>query len=158
MYSVYRITNIKNGRIYIGSTSNFEIRRSEHLAHLRKGKHVNRFLQSDFKIYGEQSFLFEVIHDGFISRQQMLLKEYELILKTKKFNYNIHTDCSIIIPSKIKRVKSTAKPKDYPYRVESKKYQKGERKAHLKAKFKNIFPNLTAIAERKRIRESRLTA
>lgn len=101
---VYRITNIKNKRIYIGSTGNFEVRRAEHLGQLRTGKHCNRFLQSDFNIYKESAFIFEVIFDDFKNREKMYLKEYELILKFKGMTYNIDTNCPVL-PGKEKKGK-----------------------------------------------------
>src|SRR6188768_4031213 len=95
-YVVYRILNIRNKRVYIGSTNDFEIRKSEHLGQLRKKKHINRFLQSDFNDFKEESFVFEIVFDYFKTRESMLIKEYELILKTKGKNYNIHTDCPAV--------------------------------------------------------------
>lgn len=99
-YIVYRIVNLKTKRVYIGSTSNFQVRKHEHFGSLRKGNHHNVFLQSDFKIYGETSFFMEVICDDFKTRQSMLIREYELILKTKKNNYNIDTDCPVVMIQK----------------------------------------------------------
>lgn len=95
-YVVYRITNIKTKKVYIGSTGDFEIRRMEHLSQLRQGKHCNRYMQREFNEYKESSFRFDVIADGFKNRQTMLIKEYELILKTKGYNYNIETVCPIL--------------------------------------------------------------
>lgn len=94
-FIVYRITNIRNGRIYIGSTSQFEIRKSEHFGQLRNNKHVNWKLQYDFKIYGHDAFVMEIIKDGFESRQLMLLCEYEMILKLPKGSYNIDKNCPV---------------------------------------------------------------
>lgn len=90
-FVVYRITNIKTKRIYIGSTSDFEVRRMEHLSQLRQNKHCNRFMQREFNEFKEASFRFDIVADGFKNRQTMLVKEYELILKTKDYNYNIET-------------------------------------------------------------------
>lgn len=104
MLVVYRITNLKNGRVYIGSTNNFEVRRLEHLGQLRSNKHINRKLQLDFKDYKEESFVFEVIFDGFTNREQMLLKEYEVILQSSN-RYNIQTTCPITVPNKKRRHK-----------------------------------------------------
>ena len=59
-FTVYKILNLKNNRVYIGSTVDFEIRKAEHLGQLRSNKHINRFLQSDFNIYGEENFSFSL--------------------------------------------------------------------------------------------------
>jgi group I intron endonuclease len=145
-FVVYRITNLKNGRIYIGSTYHFEVRKSEHLGQLRANKHCNHFLQSDFRIYGEAAFSFEVTHSDFKTRENMLLREYELILKNKKtgLSYNIDTNCPISIPKKIKRKKWNKFPK-------AKKIIK--RKVKGDYKIKTEFPKLDSIIENKRRRE-----
>jgi len=93
---VYRIRNIRNARYYIGSTNNFEVRKAEHLGGLRSGKHPNIFLQRDFIEWGESSFEFTVLFDDFNTRERMLLKEYELILKAGKQAYNIDKVCPIV--------------------------------------------------------------
>lgn len=58
---IYRIINVQNGRIYIGSTSRFEKRWKEHQVSLIKGKHSNKFLQADFNKCGSSVFLFEIV-------------------------------------------------------------------------------------------------
>ncbi len=58
---IYRIVNLRNDKYYIGSTSNFMLRKSQHLSDLRKGKHHNRHLQFAFNKYGEVAFSFEAV-------------------------------------------------------------------------------------------------
>lgn len=57
----YKIINLQNGRIYIGSTYRFKDRARGHKAELNAGRHLNRFLQNDFNKCGSEVFLFEVI-------------------------------------------------------------------------------------------------
>ena len=58
---VYRITNIKNNRVYIGSTiQTFEERYYEHVKSLRKNKHSNKFLQRDFNLHKEEDYIFKL--------------------------------------------------------------------------------------------------
>lgn len=94
-YVVYKIVNKVNRKYYIGSTSNFIIRKSEHFSQLKKGIHCNKKLQQDFNIYGESSFDMFVVETNFKSRQQMLCMEYELILKSFGNTYNIDTKCPV---------------------------------------------------------------
>jgi hypothetical protein len=61
---VYRILNVKNGRIYIGSTSCFRKRAKSHYIDLKTGRHQNAFMQNDFNKCGEDSFVFEVVERG----------------------------------------------------------------------------------------------
>ena len=59
---VYSITNIVNGKRYIGSASNcFKERWTEHLRRLRTEKHCNCHLQFAWVKYGESAFRFEVL-------------------------------------------------------------------------------------------------
>lgn len=146
-FVVYRITNLKNGMIYIGSTGHFQVRKSEHLGQLRTNKHCNRHLQEDFNIYKEKSFVFEVINDGFRSRQEMLLREYELIVKTFKTNYNIESDCPIInIHKQEKSFHQQFKVK-FQAPDAAKKANKKLRKAkQRKRRIKTYHPTLDKIA------------
>lgn len=60
-FGVYRIVNVKNGEVYIGSTSlKFKTRWEQHLHSLKKQKHHNSILQNKWNFYGERSFLFEI--------------------------------------------------------------------------------------------------
>lgn len=150
--------------MYIGSTSQFEIRKAEHLGQLRTRKHINRFLQSDFNDFKEESFVFEIVADGFKTREAMLLREYELILKTQGKNYNIHTDCPVI--GHTKKTKSNSKSiLAGPMLVHGKKHynKKTNRKKKIKAKtkgdhkIKTEFPKLDEIIDRKKERERLLS-
>jgi group I intron endonuclease len=58
---IYQIKNVKNGKLYIGSSIQIEIRWQDHLRDLRNNKHCNKHLQNAFNCYGEENFLFEVI-------------------------------------------------------------------------------------------------
>jgi len=58
---VYKIINIQNGRIYIGSAKEFKRRCKDHIKQLRINRHSNKFLQHDFNKCGEDAFEFRVI-------------------------------------------------------------------------------------------------
>lgn len=57
---IYRIINLTNGRIYVGSTSRFRTRAASHINDLQKNRHNNTFLQNDYNKNGD-SFVFEVL-------------------------------------------------------------------------------------------------
>lgn len=58
---VYRLTNIANGRFYIGSAGSFRARWGGHLSALAAGTHANRFLQADYAKTGSGAFLFSIV-------------------------------------------------------------------------------------------------
>lgn len=58
---IYMIENIKNGKQYIGQTTDFHRRKLSHLSALRNKRSHNRHLQAAFLLYGEESFQFKVI-------------------------------------------------------------------------------------------------
>ncbi len=58
---VYKITNIINGKVYIGSAKRFKERWKHHAWSLEKGCHHNTHLQAAFNLYGTNAFVFEVL-------------------------------------------------------------------------------------------------
>src|SRR5258706_5268149 len=58
---IYKIINLVNKKIYIGSSNNLERRWGEHKNALRNNKHDNSHLQAAWNKYGELSFSFEVL-------------------------------------------------------------------------------------------------
>ncbi len=60
---IYKITNIKNQKVYIGKTEQklAKNRFSAHKSLLRRNKHYNTYLQNSWNKYGESSFKFEVL-------------------------------------------------------------------------------------------------
>jgi group I intron endonuclease len=76
---IYKIVNIKNKKYYLGSTSNLYNRIGYHLSSLRKGNHVNEYLQNSFNKYGEQNFKVEVVLK--CSPSKLLKKEQEFLNK-----------------------------------------------------------------------------
>lgn len=63
MSVIYRITNMANGKYYIGSTQSLARREWQHKYELRKGQHKNPKLQAAWNKYGEEMFVFEVIEN-----------------------------------------------------------------------------------------------
>lgn len=61
MRGIYKITNIKNNKVYIGESNNVEKRWEQHLLDLRENNHHNYKLQNDWNAFGEDFFKFEVL-------------------------------------------------------------------------------------------------
>ena len=69
MAYIYKITNLKNNKIYIGQTKrHWSVRRSDHRYRLKKGDHRNPHLQSSYNKYGPDAFKFEVLEKCSISK------------------------------------------------------------------------------------------
>jgi group I intron endonuclease len=58
---IYKIVNLINKKIYIGSSVKIEKRWREHINALRKGCHENILLQRNFNKYKEKNFLFKIV-------------------------------------------------------------------------------------------------
>lgn len=59
---VYQLVSVTDpNKFYIGSTSNFDGRRSDHLSALIKNRHINPHLQSSWNLYGQDSLVFEAL-------------------------------------------------------------------------------------------------
>ena len=95
MQGIYQIRNIKNNKIYIGSSMDIEQRWKMHKNDLRKNKHINYKLQNDWNKYGENNFVFEILEiDDQATREEISLLEQKYIdaLKPHENGYNIlHT-------------------------------------------------------------------
>ena len=44
---IYKITNLKNGKVYIGQSQNIYFRRKQHFTALRAHRHENTQMQTD---------------------------------------------------------------------------------------------------------------
>lgn len=58
---IYKITNLINNKIYIGSTKNLYQRRIDHFYSLKINKHHNSHLQNSYNKYGTENFVFEIL-------------------------------------------------------------------------------------------------
>lgn len=60
---IYKITNLLNGKVYIGQSVDIEKRWSTHKAELKNNYHYNFHLQNAWNKYGEESFEFSVVEE-----------------------------------------------------------------------------------------------
>ena len=98
---IYKCTNIKTGKCYIGQTiQNLDRRRCEHLSHSRNSSKDHHF-HNALRKYGEKSFVWEVIDVADNINQLNDLEEFYI----KKFNsiskgYNIREGGNNLLHSK----------------------------------------------------------
>jgi len=94
---IYKITNIVNGKIYIGSAKNYWNRMWTHISRLRNKTHYNQYLINSWHKYGEENFKFEILETvdnikNLLDREQYyldLFKPYDI-----KIGYNINIKAS----------------------------------------------------------------
>lgn len=60
---IYKIENIINGKIYVGSSVNLESREYKHFWMLARNGHDNEYLQHSYNKYGKDSFKFDIIEE-----------------------------------------------------------------------------------------------
>ena len=86
---IYRITNLKNGKSYVGSSVDVNYRMSRHRHELKKGIHINKHLQSAWNKYGKFCFEFQVLFnclpDELLIHEQQQMSKYQAV----ESGYNI---------------------------------------------------------------------
>ncbi len=72
---VFQIRNTVNGKIFVGSSSNLTAIWNRHKLELNYGNHLNAELQKDWKEFGEDKFLYEIISE--IKQSETETKDYK---------------------------------------------------------------------------------
>lgn len=95
---IYQIRNIKNNKLYIGSSNDLYKRKSDHFYELRSNIHRNEHLQNAFNIYGEKNFIFEIIEfcdiKDKLKIEQYWIDRLEVLNRDKGYNINPKTNGS----------------------------------------------------------------
>lgn len=88
MQGVYKITNILDGKFYVGSSKNIESRWYTHRKELNLGCHNNQHLQRAWNKYGEENFTFEVLEEV-ANLEDVRDRENYYIKSTKCYDHSI---------------------------------------------------------------------
>jgi group I intron endonuclease len=83
---IYKITNISDNKLYIGSAINLKKRESNHFYDLENNKHHNVHLQRAYNLYGNNNFIFGILE--YCPKEFLLIKE-QYYIDTLKPEYNI---------------------------------------------------------------------
>jgi group I intron endonuclease len=84
---IYKIINLINNKIYIGSAINFNLRYRKHISDLKNNNHCNKKLQNGWNKHGEGSFDFVIIEQ--VIDKTKLLEREQYYLDNLKPEYNI---------------------------------------------------------------------
>ncbi len=87
---IYQIRNLIDGKLYIGSTSDFQRRKKQHFNDLLNNCHCNIRLQRAINKYGIGNFVFEILEKANYDENIVKLENhYMQILNSKQHGYNI---------------------------------------------------------------------
>lgn len=88
---IYKIINLINNQVYIGSSCNLKHREYTHFNSLTKNKHFNKHLQRAANKYGIENFKFKIIKN---CKEDNLLKIEQFYLNKLKPHYNIRIEAN----------------------------------------------------------------
>jgi group I intron endonuclease len=96
MAVIYQITNMVNGKFYIGSADSFARREWQHKYDLKRGAHKNPHLQASWNKYGADAFVFEVLEVVPEGESQLAWENRYLHIHAAKSNcYNINQNAEL---------------------------------------------------------------
>ena len=96
MAVIYQITNMVNGKFYIGSADSFARREWQHKYDLKRGAHKNPHLQASWNKYGADAFVFEVLEEIPVGESQLAWENKHLSVHAAKHNcYNINLNAEL---------------------------------------------------------------
>lgn len=99
---IYKLTNLHNGKIYIGQTKCFEDRFRTHKRLLRQKKHHNFYLQNDYNkckifLHHENFMIFEILEivNDFSKLSERENEKIDEYYDKQKQCYNIQKNCNV---------------------------------------------------------------
>lgn len=89
VHYLYKITNLVNGKLYIGVTTNPTNRKAQHFTKVKKGRPVNKAV----KKYGKENFTFEVLcigtRDYIYALEQKAISSYDSLVTGHGYNLSV---------------------------------------------------------------------
>ena len=96
---IYKIINLANNKIYIGSSIDIKSRWQKHKNLLKTGKHFNDHLQASYNLYGRKNFKYEIIkkypEDKLIIKEQYYIDKYDSMNPDNGYN-KCSANCSVL--------------------------------------------------------------
>ena len=88
MAHIYQIVNTENNKRYVGSSSNYKRRFSEHLKMLENNSHHSKHLQRAWNKYGKDVFKFELVEECELE-QQFIREQFYIDTLSPEYNMDL---------------------------------------------------------------------
>lgn len=85
---IYKIHNLVNDKLYIGSSVHLFGRKNHHFCDLAKNRHGNAHLQNAFNKYGRENFVFQVLE--LCGEQRLIEKETRWVNVLRKHKFALY--------------------------------------------------------------------
>jgi len=95
---IYKIENLINHKVYIGSSKDINNRFRLHKYHLINNKHHNLHLQSSYNKYGINKFRFDILEE--CKENELIKQEQEKLDLFKMFTFVYNTGCCVDNPKR----------------------------------------------------------
>lgn len=132
---IYKIINLINNKIYIGSAINLKRREYEHFRMLEKNIHYNDYLQRSYNKYKQENFKFEIIT---LCNKEELINLEQYYIDTLKPEYNNCKTAGSMLGFKFSDESKSLKSKQTTQQIINQK-EKGLTNSKLKLTTKEVI-------------------
>jgi group I intron endonuclease len=142
MSYIYKILNLTNNKIYIGSTNNYKKRFREHKIKLKHNKHHSIFLQNAYNKYGIENFEYIIIEE---CPKEIKLNREQFYMDSLNPEYNMSINSSSPMEGKkhsaetIAKFKNITRPKGNNHFMYGKTWNEEQRKNILNARLNSNY-------------------
>jgi len=141
--AIYKITNLINSKIYVGSSKDVDIRWRIHISDLNLGTHCNTPLQHSWNLHGATAFEFEVL--------EYVANEKDLIVR-EQYWMNLTNCCDREVGYNLAKLAGSNLGKKHTEEAKAKmracKLGKKQSAEHIAARFKHPVSEETKQKQR----------